>query len=132
MGGLCFVPSVVCVCVCVCVCFAFISIHVFLSVHTGSNQILEVVKGLQPSCDQLVCVYPQFTGNYSPSLSKQLLTVVHSPIQTMGVLLLPREQLSTKWPLTAVTVGTVQLEMRHVSAKQMESGLGVNLPVVTV
>ena len=29
--------------------FTFTSIYVFLSIHTGSNQIPEVVKG-QPSC----------------------------------------------------------------------------------
>ena len=50
-------------------------------------------------------------------ISLQLLTVVHSPIQTMVAWILPREQLWTKWPIIAVTMDMYWLETWHVPAR---------------
>ena len=87
----------------------------------------EVQEGLKFPRFILVATYLHLL---KPFLSFQLLTVVHSMIQTMVEWTHPRERLWTKWPIIRVTINIYWLETRHVPARQMECGLEMNLSVV--
>ena len=73
---------------------------------------------------------PETQSVQCTTLPLQLLTVVDSLTQTMVWWIFLREQLTTLWPPTAVTVRILWMEVWHVPARQMELGLGVPLAVV--